>query len=57
MIRNDWKVSASGLAISFLIFLNAIFLEAAYVTDTKYYQALFITVPLLIFFVWGHLKK
>ncbi len=57
MIRNERKVSVSGMVISFLIVLNSIFLKEAYVENEQYYGALVITVPLMLFAIWEHFKK
>ncbi|MCW3110073.1 MAG: Glutamate synthase protein 2 [Segetibacter sp.] len=46
-IRQGRKASSvSGLFLLLLIFINAIILKTAFVHDTKWYCALFITLPL-----------
>jgi hypothetical protein len=57
MLRNEYKPSVNGMAISFLVLLNTIFLKAAYVDNKQYYWALAISLPLLLFAIWDRAKK
>jgi hypothetical protein len=41
-------ISVSGLAISALVFMNALILHAAYTQEGKYYWTLLVSIPLLV---------
>lgn len=43
------SVSAPGMIVTILIFLNAIIVRSAFTINDKWYWALFVTVPLLVF--------
>ena len=57
MLRNEYKISTNGMAISLLVLLNTIFLKAAYVDNKQYYWALLISLPLLFMAIWDRAKK
>lgn len=42
------KVSASGTMVLLLIFLNTVVVKVAFIRNSKWYLALFVTVPLLL---------
>ncbi|MBD0287666.1 MAG: FMN-binding glutamate synthase family protein [Flavisolibacter sp.] len=48
MIQNKKQVSVSGIIHLITVMLNAIILEAAYTGNSKWYWALFVSVPLLM---------
>jgi hypothetical protein len=57
MLRNQQQASVSKTLIAVLILLNTIFLEFAYEKNEKYFWALLISLPLLVFSLWHQGKK
>lgn len=47
MHRNRKEVSVGGLAILFLVLLNAVVLQHGLATNPMWYKAVYITLPLL----------
>ncbi len=56
MIRNQ-QISGSSQAIFILGLVNAIILKTAYTGDSSWYNALFITLPLLILAIYDVVQK
>jgi hypothetical protein len=48
MDRNQKRVSVGGVMITFLVLLTAVALEEGFVSDPAWYNALYITIPLLV---------
>lgn len=48
MTNKTEKASADGTMLLLLIFLNTLVVKTAYIQNSKWYLALFITIPLLL---------
>ncbi len=57
MSRNQQPVSASGIIILMLVFINAIVVKSAYIDNPGYYWALLITLPLLVLAIYNVTQK
>jgi L-asparagine transporter-like permease len=57
MLDKTKKVSASGIVILLLIFLNAVVVKVAFIRNSKWYMALIVTVPLLLFALYYTTQK
>lgn len=49
MLHKEKDISVSGMIILLLIFFNAVILKVAFVQNENWYQALLVTLPLLLF--------
>jgi len=56
MLRNQEKVSASGIVILILVMLNVIILKTAFIHDAQIYWGLTITLPLLLIAIFDTIK-
>jgi hypothetical protein len=56
MLRNQEKVSASGIVILILVMLNVIILKTAFILDAEIYWGLVITLPLLLIAIFDAIK-
>ncbi len=57
MLRNQEKVSASGIIILILVMLNVIILKTAFIHDAQIYWGLIISLPLLFIAIFDAIKN